>query len=333
MISFVLISIILVLIIESESFVHTKCFHQAKLRPPYSTNKFQSLAFVKRLRVSVDDSQVDSANNDDKHAIPKSVQQINKFTVETIKKILSLYYGERHFARFAALETIARVPYFSYTSVLHLYETLGWFRKKEYNKMHFAESWNELHHLLIMESLGGTDEFGDRFIAQHIAFFYYWIVVTLYILSPAIAYNLNMYVERHAFDTYDKFLKSHGEELKRQPAPQVAIEYYQNGHNQNKDKITANIPTHKIDTSFMKDSIFAQVSAASFPSGSSQAADGGSMSSTDTTLVNEKTVRRPIINNLYDVFYNICLDEAEHAQTMEALSYDIEDIKSASDSR
>lgn len=31
-------------------------------------------------------------------------------------------YGDRHYARFHALETIARVPYFAYTSVLHLYE-------------------------------------------------------------------------------------------------------------------------------------------------------------------------------------------------------------------
>ena len=31
-------------------------------------------------------------------------------------------YGDRHYARFYALETIARVPYFAYTSVLHLYE-------------------------------------------------------------------------------------------------------------------------------------------------------------------------------------------------------------------
>ncbi|CAN0037744.1 unnamed protein product [Discosporangium mesarthrocarpum] len=39
------------------------------------------------------------------------------------------YYGKRTYARFYALETIARVPYFSYVSVLHLYETLGFWRK------------------------------------------------------------------------------------------------------------------------------------------------------------------------------------------------------------
>jgi ubiquinol oxidase len=83
-------------------------------------------------------------------------------------------YGNRTFARFYALETIARVPYFSYTSVLHLFETIGFFRQKEFIKLHFSESWNEMHHLLIMEFLGGNEKFEDRFIAQHIAFAYYW---------------------------------------------------------------------------------------------------------------------------------------------------------------
>jgi len=37
-------------------------------------------------------------------------------------------------------------------------------------RRHYAEADNELHHLLIMEALGGADRFADRFIAQHLAF-------------------------------------------------------------------------------------------------------------------------------------------------------------------
>jgi len=48
---------------------------------------------------------------------------------------------DRAFARFYALATIARVPYFSYLLVLHLFEMLGRWRR---------------HHLLIMEELGGN---------------------------------------------------------------------------------------------------------------------------------------------------------------------------------
>jgi ubiquinol oxidase len=36
-------------------------------------------------------------------------------------------------------------------------------------------------------------------------------------------------VERHAFDTYDKFLETDGEKLKVLPAPEAAKEYYQTG--------------------------------------------------------------------------------------------------------
>ena len=39
----------------------------------------------------------------------------------------------------------------AFISVLHLYESFGWWRKADYLKVHFAESWNEMHHLLIME--------------------------------------------------------------------------------------------------------------------------------------------------------------------------------------
>ena len=38
-------------------------------------------------------------------------------------------------------------------SVLHMYESFGWWRRADYLKVHFAESWNEMHHLLIMEVL------------------------------------------------------------------------------------------------------------------------------------------------------------------------------------
>lgn len=35
--------------------------------------------------------------------------------------------------------------------MLHLYESFGWWRGVELRKIHNAEEYNELHHLLIME--------------------------------------------------------------------------------------------------------------------------------------------------------------------------------------
>ncbi|HEY9625651.1 MAG TPA: alternative oxidase [Crinalium sp.] len=143
--------------------------------------------------------------------------------------IVDVVYGNRSYARFYVLETIARVPYFSYLSVLHLYETLGFWRRADLLKVHFAETWNELHHLLIMESLGGSRHWGDRFLAQHVAVAYYWVVVLLYMLSPMYAYYLMELIENHAYHTYDDYLNEHAAELKTQPAPLVAIDYYRDG--------------------------------------------------------------------------------------------------------
>lgn len=151
---------------------------------------------------------------------------------------------DRAYARFYALETIARMPYFSYLSVLHLYETLGWWRRADYIKMHFAESWNELHHLLIMEELGGSDRWFDRFIAQHCAFFYYWVVVACYMANPSFAYNLNQAVEEHAYDTYSNFIDKYGEHLKTLPAPDIAKAYYRDGDLYMFDEMHTSVSRH-----------------------------------------------------------------------------------------
>lgn len=143
--------------------------------------------------------------------------------------VVDFVYGNRSYPRFYVLETIARVPYFSYLSVLHLYETLGSWRKADLLKVHFAETWNELHHLLIMESLGGNQHWFDRFVAHLIGVAYYWVAVVLYMLSPGFAYYLMELIENHAYHTYDNYLRTHEAELKTQSAPQVAIDYYRDG--------------------------------------------------------------------------------------------------------
>lgn len=149
-----------------------------------------------------------------------------RLLVNFLEWLLNTFYGDRIYPRFFVLETVARVPYFAYTSVLHLYETMGWWRKADWLKIHFAEAWNELHHLLISEELGGSKYWIDRFVARGGAFVYYWIIVLVYMAAPRSAYRFMQLVEEHAYHTYDTFLQEYGDELKAQPAPQVAIDYY-----------------------------------------------------------------------------------------------------------
>ncbi|XP_038893742.1 ubiquinol oxidase 4, chloroplastic/chromoplastic-like [Benincasa hispida] len=172
--------------------------------------------------------EISPSNGFDKWII-KLEQSVNVFLTDSVIRILDAFYHDRHYARFFVLETIARVPYFAFLSVLHMYESFGWWRRADYLKVHFAESWNEMHHLLIMEELGGNDWWFDRFLAQHIAVAYYFMTVFMYMISPRMAYHFSECVESHAFSTYDKFLKAQGEELKKLPAPEVAVKYYTEG--------------------------------------------------------------------------------------------------------
>ena len=149
-----------------------------------------------------------------------------RLLVNSLEFLVNHFYRNRWYPRFYVLETVARVPYFAYISVLHFYESLGCWRKADWLKVHFAESWNELHHLLIMESLEGDRHWIDRFIAQHAALIYYWVIVILYLIAPNSAYYFAELVERHAYHTYDTFLKEHGDEgsnAKKWDEPKRAI--------------------------------------------------------------------------------------------------------------
>lgn len=215
---------------------------------------------------------------------------INKTIIDSVYDIICFAYpvkgNDRDYVRFFVLETVARVPYFAYLSVLHLRETFGQRfigtplegeDMSDRMRTHYAEADNELHHLLIMESLGGNSSPFDRVLAQTMAFGYYWYVIIIYLLSEPAAYHLSELIEDHAFNTYDGFLKDHGDLLKSKPVPEVARKYYVE------------------DNPFLFD-LFCTVKE--------QGVDG------------MYSNRRPQLNSLYDVFVNIRDDEREHWKTL-----------------
>lgn len=213
--------------------------------------------------------------------IDENVYTFNKILIDTVYNIICFFYPvkgtKRDFARFYVLETVARVPYFAYLSVMHLRETFGERDLGDSMRTHYAEADNELHHLLIMESLGGNENAFDRVLAQTMAFFYYWYVVVVYAFSPPVAYHLSELIEDHAFDTYSGYLENHGEELKKQPVPAIANKYYVE------------------DNPFLFD-LFCTVKNKD---------DDGNFSA-----------RRPKLETLYDVFVNVRDDEKEHWKTL-----------------
>lgn len=140
--------------------------------------------------------------------------------------LLDGLFDERPIERFWFLETIARIPYFSYVSMLHFYESMGWWRGSELRKVHTAQEYNELHHLLIMESLGGNSIWTDRFLGYHTAILYYWLLNVVFLFSPRVAYQFMELLEAHAVDTYATFVEVNRERLKQLPPPTVAVSYY-----------------------------------------------------------------------------------------------------------
>lgn len=215
--------------------------------------------------------------------------KLNKVIVDSVYVVISTLYAKNDFARFYVLETVARVPYFAYLSVMHLRETFGKREPGDSERMrtHYAEADNEYHHLLIMESLGGNSSAFDRTLAQGMAFAYYWYVIGVYSLSEQAAYHLSELIEDHAFNTYNTFLNTKGDMLKTMPVPAIARKYYEE------------------DNSFLFDQ-FCTVKEPLFMAGSGDVAAPAAFS----------RVSRPKLESLYDVFSNVRSDEKEHWKTL-----------------
>jgi ubiquinol oxidase len=191
-----------------------------------------------------------------------------------------LFEGKYTFNRFFLLETVARMPYFSYITMLHLYETLGfWRRSADMKRIHFAEELNEFRHLLIQESLGGDQQWYVRFLAQHSALVYFTVLCLLWAISPTLSYKFSEMLETHAVHTYGQFLDENEVLLKQLPPSLAAVEYYAFGSS---DPFYAEFQT--------------------------------------SALAQGNDIRRPGSNmtSLYDAFHAIRDDEADHVSTMEA---------------
>ena len=66
---------------------------------------------------------------------------LNRLLINGMKGAIDALYEGRDIQRFYVLETVARVPYFSYLSCLHLYETLGMRKNMRLMRIHCEECW------------------------------------------------------------------------------------------------------------------------------------------------------------------------------------------------
>lgn len=201
--------------------------------------------------------------------------------------------------------------------MLHLYETLGWWRVGAAVKhVHFAEEWNEFNHLCIMESLGGDQDWRTRFLAGHAAIIcettdrlcsslchalfahfcssppsphtsYYSLLTSTTIPTPSdywILVLLWLCSPTIAYN-FSELIEAH------------AVDTYAQFVDEN-EEILKQLPAPRVAKAYYNSPnlyLFDEFQT-SRPAGS----------------------RRPDANTLYDVFSNIRDDEGEHVQTMAA---------------
>lgn len=137
----------------------------------------------------------------------------------------NLVYGKKPgYAKFKAIEVIARIPYqswevASYTLLTGLYSNEA--RAIELTKTsQFSREAqdNETMHVVvisqIVKRLRCEGFFRHVFIPLLFALFYFWTIYILYMLSRRSALELNYIFENHAYHQYSQFLLENGERLR-----------------------------------------------------------------------------------------------------------------------
>lgn len=195
---------------------------------PYERLSIEEAREIRRHRMSIKRLVLDNENiwtrehNRPSVQAPRSLMAVYYL----ICTILDVIYKDRPIDRFWFLESVARMPYFSYVATLHMYEALGfWEIDGELKRVHLDEEINETMHLRVMESLGGDSLWWNRFLARHGAMAYYVVLMFLYAFSPRIAYLSSELLEMHAVDTYREFYESNESILRQMPLTPSAYEY------------------------------------------------------------------------------------------------------------
>ncbi len=146
-------------------------------------------------------------------------------------------YGRKPtYAKFKAIEVIARIPYQSwevaaYTILTALYSderrAIELTRLSAFSRM--AQD-NETMHVVVLSQivrrLRCQSFLRHTIIPFLFSFLYFWIVYVLFLFSRRAALDLNYLFESHAYAQYQKFLDAEGEHLRRTPVLSDFLAFY-----------------------------------------------------------------------------------------------------------
>lgn len=149
----------------------------------------------------------------------------------------TLVYGKKPcYAKFKAIEVIARIPYQSwevatYTLLTGLYtneEKAIALSKTSAFSRHAQD--NETMHVVVISQI--VKRLRCEGYCRHVlipllfAFFYFWTIYILYMLRPRSALELNYLFENHAYHQYQQFLVENGERLRDTPVYSEFLTFY-----------------------------------------------------------------------------------------------------------
>lgn len=149
----------------------------------------------------------------------------------------TLIYGEKpSYAKFKAIEVIARIPYQSWESAAYTLLTTGYANERRAIRLsklsmfsRMAED-NETMHVVvisqIVQRLRSESFFRHTFIPFFFSFFYFWMIYILFFISRRAALDLNYVFESHAYAQYQRFLDTEGEHLRQTPVTSDFLAFY-----------------------------------------------------------------------------------------------------------
>lgn len=149
----------------------------------------------------------------------------------------NLVYGkEPSHLKFRAVEVIARVPYHSWAAAAFTLMTMFYTDEKRAIKLSTIKDYsifasdNETMHVVVISTLtrreGRAGFIRFTLIPMLFAFFYFWMSYVLYFIKPRWSLETNYLFEQHAFDSYQRFLDTKGEELKHKPVESEYLNWY-----------------------------------------------------------------------------------------------------------
>lgn len=147
-----------------------------------------------------------------------------------------IYGSKPSYAKFKAIEVIARIPYQSWEMATYTLLTALYRNEKKAIALAKTNAFsrigqdNETMHVVVISNivcrLRCQGFFRHTLVPFVYSFFYFLTVYILYLFSRRAALELNYMFESHAYEQYSEFLKTEGARLKQRPVMSEFLAFY-----------------------------------------------------------------------------------------------------------